>query len=414
MPMRIEKMVLAGYLAFQVSAMTVQNIPGIKDNLNDSAFAKTINLCAESYSQFGVKNRNSPLSCDSVKNLLYAAVGECSQRKNTPAVTLLTGLLWHYLYQLDVDSAFLKSDSLASHIMTVCPEIPEAAWLKGVNLIRAGRIKKGFALLDSLRAGGLVQNQNFLLDYAKLSALCFLPKKRTQSDSVIVFLSPTNNSKYNGLREEERIPFSETWRVYARTSRKLRMPAFTFGGSYTLSQPLSLLPLSFMLLPSIPNRAPQLKMNIDERIIKRFGPISTPLIYNPEASKYPMDVKIITDCSNSGLSLSDYMGSIVRNRFDIIKETGELRKLKAISLRCYNRSVYRNVPGEFCAFVTFDLKLSGNSSASSFHESKKTPPGKDDTVIVRYLIAMKTSDVVEEKAEAIFHDLLCQFDYFNN
>jgi hypothetical protein len=72
--------------------------------------------------------------------------------------------------------------------------------------------------------------------------------------------------------------------------------------------------------------------------------------------------------------------------------------------------VFRNVPGEFCAFVTFDLKLSGNSAASSFHESKRTPSGKDDAVVVRYLIAMKTSDTVEEKAEAILHDLLCQFE----
>jgi hypothetical protein len=75
--------------------------------------------------------------------------------------------------------------------------------------------------------------------------------------------------------------------------------------------------------------------------------------------------------------------------------------------------VFRNVPGESCAFVAFDLKLSGNSSGN-FHESKTIPHGKNDTLVVRYCIAMKTSDAVEEKAEAIFQDLLCQFTGFKS
>jgi hypothetical protein len=411
---QIEKIVLAGSVAFQVSAMTVRDIPGIKENREDSVFVGMINLHAEAYLQSEAENPYFPISQDSVKTALYtylSQLDEISSDRNSARHLLLKGLIWHYLYQLDVDSAFSMADRLASHAMKSYPDIPEAAWLKGINLIRATRIKKGFTILDSLRAGGLVQNKNFLLDYATLSALYFLPyNKHALSDSQIIFLSPASNVVHTGLREEENIPSSEKWQVYSRSSQQLKMPVFTFSGSYTLSQLLSLLPLSSVLLSSVPNSAPRLKMDIDERITKRFGPIPTPLVYDPEASKYPMEVKIIADCNKSGLSLPDYMGSIVRNRFNIIKETGDLRKLKAISLRCYNRSVFRNVPGEFCAFVTFDLKLSRNPS-NSFHESKRTSPSEeDDAVIVRYLIAMKTSDAVEEKAEAIFHDLLYQFE----
>jgi hypothetical protein len=407
MTLRIEKMVLAGYLVFQVSAMTVRDIPGIKDNPEDSALAGMIHLYAETYLQSEAENPYSPVSHDSIKTALYTSLSQLdgiSPNKNSARHLLLKGLVWHYLYWLDIDSAFVMADHLANSAMKSYPEIPEAAWLKGINMIQASRIKEGFTLLDSLRAGGLIQNQDFLLDYAKLSARCFLPPKRTQPDSIVLFLSPSNKDNYTCLREEERIPFCETWRVRDRSSKKFKMPMFTFGGSYTLSQPLSLMG------PPLPqDGASRLKISIDDSII---GRVKTPLLYDPEASKFPMDVKIIADCNNSSLSLPDYMSSIVRNRFDMIKETGDLRTLKAISLRCYNRSVFRNISGEFCAFVAFDLRLSRNPS-KSFHESKKTSPSKnDDDVIVRYLIAMKTSDAVEEKAEAIFQDIVCQFDRF--
>lgn len=411
MLMPVEKMVLAGCLVFQVSAMTVRDIPGSADNPGDSALAGTINLCDETFSQVKIKKTYSPVSHDSIKTALYTSLSQLdriSPDRNSARLLLLKGLVWHCLYRLNVDTAFFMADRLAASVMKSYPEIPEAAWLKGVNLIRAARIKEGFAILDSLRTGGLIQNQDFFLDYAKLSARCFLPLNRTLSDSVIFFLSSTDKSKHDNLREEERTPFSETWRVCARSSQKLKNSEFTFSGLYALSQPLSLLP---SLSP--PSSASRLKMDIDERIINRFGPIPTRLVYDPEASKFPMEVKIIADCSKPGVSLADYMGSIVRDRFDMIKETNELPKLKAISLRCYNRSVFRNVPGEFCAFVTFDLKLPANASGG-FHESKTKPSGKDDAVIVRYLIAMKTSDAVEEKAEAIFKELVCQFERMTN
>jgi hypothetical protein len=404
MLIQIEKMALASYLAFQISAMTVQDIPGIEDNPKDSVLAGTIRLYAEPYLQFKV---NSPLSQDSVKTTLYTSLKQLDE--GTPHRTsarrfLLKGLAWHYLYRLDVDSAFVMADRLANSAMKSYPDIPEAAWLKGINMIQASRIKDGFSLLDSLRAGGLILNQDFLRDYAKLSAKCFLPPKRTQPDSIVLFLSPSNKDNYTCLREEERTPFCETWRVRDRSSKKFKMPMFTFGGSYTLSQPLSL------MVPPLPqNSASRLKISIDDSII---GRIKTPLLYDPEASKFPMSVKIIADCNNSGLSLHDYMSSIVQNRFDMIRETGDLRTLKAISLRCYNRSVFRNVPGEFSAFVAFDLKLPKKFSDRTPEPNKKML-SKDD-LIVRYLIAMKTSDAVEEKAEAIFQDLLCQFGGFNN
>jgi len=407
---QIEKIVLAGSVAFQVSAMTVRDIPGIKENPEDSVLVGMINLHAEAYLQSKAENPYFPVSHDSVKTALYtylSQLDEISPDRNSARHLLLKGLLWHYLYQLDVDSAFSMADRVATSTMKSYPGIPEAAWLKGINLIRATQIKEGFTILDSLRTGCLIQSQDFLLDYAKLSALCFLPPKRTPSDSIIVFLSPTNKSKYNGLREEERIPFGETWRVCAQSLKMSKIPTFTFRGSYTLSRPLPLR-LSFSLL----NSSLRSKSPIDEQFIKKFGPLPTPLLYDPETSKYPMEIKIITDCSRTGESLPEYMGSIVQGRFDIIRETGELQKLKAISLRCYNKSVFRNVPGEFCAFVTFDLKLPGNASSRCLHESKTKSSKNDNDIIVRYLIAMKTSDAVEEKAEEIFRDLVCQFDCF--
>jgi hypothetical protein len=194
---QIEKIVLAGSVAFQVSAMTVRDIPGIKDNPEDSVLIGMINLHAEAYLQSEAENPYFPISHDSVKTALYtylSQLDEISPDRNPARHLLLKGLIWHYLYQLDVDSAFSMADRLATSTMKSYPGIPEAAWLKGVNLIRATRMKEGFRILDSLRTGGFIQNQDFLLDYAKLSARCFLPRKRALSDSTIVFLSPTKKA----------------------------------------------------------------------------------------------------------------------------------------------------------------------------------------------------------------------------
>jgi hypothetical protein len=385
--------------------MTLSDIPNSGNDRNQSAIVQELRPLVEPLFRWQLTYRDSSVARDSVRRALYTSIRQlnASPQKDNPEQILLKGLLWHYLYQLEVDSAFSMADSLATRVMRLCPQMTEAAWLKGINLIRAARIKRGFAILDSLRTGDRIQNSDFMSDYTKLSVQCFLPLRHSRLDSLALFLFFADSGTRATMNEEEVVPFSETWRVSAKSFPAAEMPELTFTASYTLYQPLLL-----MFPPYNPNSFARLKIAVDNNM---FHSVKEPLLYDPELLKYRMEITITADCNGPACPLNDYMRLIVSKDFDAVKQINDLPLLHAISLRCHNRSVFRNVPGESCAFVAFDLKLSGNSSGS-VHESKKLPSGKDDDLVVRYLIAMKTSDVVEEKAEAIFQDLLCQFAGF--
>jgi hypothetical protein len=387
--------------------MTLNDVPNINHDRNQSDIVRIVSPLVEPLSRWQSTYQNYPVLKDSVKRALYTSIRQldASPQNDDPEQLLLKGLLWHYLYQLEVDSAFSMADSLATRVMRSCPQMTEAAWLKGINLIRAARIKRGFAILDSLRSGDRIQNSDFMVDYTKLSVLCFLPLRHSMPDSLALFLFFAESGTRTTMNENEVVPFSEAWRVSAKSFPRAEMPELTFSASYTLYQPLPL-----MIPPYNPNSSSRLKLDIDS---KMFRPLAEPLLYDPELLKYKMEITITADCNGPACPLNDYMRMIVSKNFDAVKQINDLPLLHAISLRCHNRSVFRNVPGEYCAFVAFDLTLSGNPSGS-FHESKKKPPGKDDTLVVRYCFAMKTSDVVEEKAEAIFQNLLCQFAGLKN
>lgn len=387
--------------------MTLNDVPNINHDRNQSDIVRIVSPLVEPLSRWQNTYQNYPVLKDSVRRALYTSISrlDASPRKDDPEQVLLKGLLWHYLYQLEVDSAFSMADSLATLVMRSCPHMTEAAWLKGINLIRAAKIKRGFAMLDSLRSGDRIQNSDFMVDYTKLSVVCFLPLRHSRLDSLALFRFFADSGTRTTMNENEVVPFSEAWRVSAKSFPRAEMPELTFSASYTLYQPLPL-----MIPPYNPNASSRLELDIDSKL---FRSVTEPLLYDPELLKYTMEITITADCNGPACPLNDYMRSIVSKDFDAVKQINDLPMLHAISLRCHNRSVTRNVPGESCAFVAFDLKMSGKSSGS-FHETGKKPSGKNDTLVVRYLIAMKTSDVVEQKAEAIFQNLLCQFAGFKN
>ena len=118
-----------------------------------------------------------------------------------------------------------------------------------------------------------------------------------------------------------------------------------------------------------------------------------------------MSLKIMVDCSSTQLPLRDYLCTIVCNNHDIIEERKEPGMKDAVSLRCYDRSVFRTIPDDFYAFVAFDRLVAAKKTA----EAKKRGGRVENPVRVRYIIALTTSRAVEEKAETILRNVLDKF-----
>jgi hypothetical protein len=400
--MRLENsLLLAVILVFQTSCLTVKDIPGINNNHDVAAIALNIRTFAEPYAQRWMKSWGFPVSRDSVKHVLYTAIRQIDSlipHYDTPELLLMKGVAWHYLYQLEVDSAFAQSDRITTIIIKTHPELIEASWLKAVNLIRATRIREGFVVMDRVRNAALLENHDFLFDYAELSALCFLPKGFARQDILSAVLSTRPGEVRLKSSEKSLDPDGETWRVAAQTSYHDALPVFTFGTECLVHvSPM----LSFPLL--IGSTGPRLSMNLDRTAI---GTVSLPLIYDPDASEFPVEIRIIADCTRPVSSLSEFMFSVVNNKYDMIRNVSRPRNPGTISLRCYATSAIRSIPDEFCAFVAFET-ISRMAVDCFYRPAKKAP--LVDRVPVRYLIAMKTRRPAEAKAEAMLESMIGRF-----
>jgi hypothetical protein len=118
-----------------------------------------------------------------------------------------------------------------------------------------------------------------------------------------------------------------------------------------------------------------------------------------------MQMKISVDCSRTQLPLSEYLCTIVCNNFDVIEDKKTPFLEKSISLRCYNRSTFRGVPNTFYAFVAFDRFF----DASGDPEKRAKKRSASSILRVRYVISVKTSQAVEDKAEVILRTVLEKF-----
>ena len=276
--MRCAALANAFFLAMLLPAMTPGDLPNAGNDRTRSAISKELIPLAEPLFQWRT-DTGGPLSREPLKRALYASISLVATGSKGKAGErlLFQGLLWHYLYQLGIDSAFAKADDCAGRVMAAHAEIPEAAWLKGVNLLAGLRIRKGLLILDSLRSTGAEHNPDFLRDYMRLSARYFLPFGRSQPDSFIVFMPNKDSALGDTLQENERVPFGGRWEVQSRGLPKVNdgLPIFTFTGTYTLLKPF---PLSIDLpRPGDPHRSWPAIDALSRKCL------SNPLRYDPEA-----------------------------------------------------------------------------------------------------------------------------------
>ncbi|MDD5675604.1 MAG: hypothetical protein PHC61_15650 [Chitinivibrionales bacterium] len=398
----IAAFVLLAIAVLRAPAITLADIPFVCANRADSALVKNVARCAEPYARFWSPQWRYGVSRDSVKAVVYTALWQLDSSygpAGNPRALLLKALLWHYLYQLEVDSAAQKADNLAARVMRTTPTLPEAAWLKGVNLVRAGHVCNGFKILDSLRASQRLRRPDFLMDYAKLSALCFLPARCAALDTFVISMPSPRKSPTVYLRDDELQPSGQTWTVSAENSPNGGPPFFTFSSEYLLYGQIT---LAFPLL----SRSPALGLNvaIAEPFVRE---IRQPLVWDFDGQKYPMEIRIAVKCGKPETSLDQYLGSLVNNKYDVVTDAGELRHLNAASLRCYAQSIFRNISGRFDEFVVFDRRF--KEPASCFYRGN-TGIRTGDDFPVRYCIALSTRTAVSEKAGDIFKDFLTQFE----
>lgn len=398
--MRLKLSILFNILFFHtLFSFTVKDIPDTQ-LLNQPKLINYINNYIEPFSRCWIGLWNYPVSKDSVKSGILRSVSLIDKKndiKTKPAFILLKSLLYHYLYQLEVDSAFNKADSLLLLLMRSYPDIPQAAWLRGVHLVRGSRITEGFKILDSLRIGALIDNPGFLVDIKELSVICFLPAVFNGSHSTIYLQNEFESIQDFSLEEDELTPKIGNWRIVEQMKNKNDLSLFLFGCTYIFKPT--------MLLRYPENLPLKLDLNVSKEHLEK---VRLPLAF--EVDKLPCEavMEITADVSNHKDDQVDYLYSFIGNKFDVVRIMHERMPSPGISIRCYKRSIYSDLPGEFNAFAVFDLKLRKNRT-SLFYCGNDAKSSSKGTMEVRYLISMMSSTDVENKAEIIFRNMLNQF-----
>ncbi len=394
-------------LFFQVAfALSVKDIPD-----NQAEKKKIINIVdvvhqhAEPYCRYWKPNWESPALKNTVTTTLYYALSQIDSLRTGAdtdfAFSFLCGIIWHHLYQLEVDSAFTKADSIADFLYAMFPERQaEALWLKGINLVKAAQIQQGFRLLENVHTVKGMYNESFLRDYTALSAVCFLPGECINKDSVQLVLLPNKQSAPILFKQDELISRKETWQAVSDFSDSKRaIPTFIFSAEFSFYKPVKIVvhPL---------RRIYDYTLDVEIRN-EEIRPLPLQPLYDPFGQTFNSEIKVIVDQNTPGRSVEESAYEIVWNNFDRVKQVDEPDNFKGISLRCYKRSAFKNTPGEFYAYAVFDKNTYGN--CRNFYQPRKNNL-PEEPFHLRYIVAMKSSEAVEEKAELIFQDILNKFE----
>ena len=399
-------LLLSLLLLKDIRALSTENIT-FYNNDTSSRFSKIVTNVSsiEKLCAYWVPAWARDISKDSLKNVLYGAIEEINNSVETINlfdVSLFRGLLWHYLYQLEVDSGFNQANAIADELQNVYPDRIEGPWLKGINLVKASHLLNGFHILDSIRLSSNSLPNAFFQDYAKLSALALLPGQMQDFNSEILLSTHNKKSRMIQLNVDERTPQENNWKVISSTDTKNILPTFIFGAQFSLKKPIQL------LFPNLgKQRMFNLEIPIDETLAKY---VPQPLVFDPDAPPYKMELKIHVETKNVKSTLDRYVFDIVYKQYDEIKEVADLPNKNAIALKCYRRSLIKGIPGDYTAYYAFDRYLS-NSSPHFYHSEDKNT--KDTIIQLRYLVAMQTVQAVEEKADVLFTELFDRLQEFD-
>ena len=389
-------------IAFTISicsqAMDVDDIADLSKNVELSDLKRSVSVFIEPSLNKTVQKQDLSVSPDSLRKRLISVIKTLDSMKNNESQTqLFKALMWYYLSVLDVDSAFKKCNSITKKLITLHPDMGEAVWLQSLNLIQNGEYFSGLKKLDSISSSGIVKNPDIMSDYYYLASSIFLPEINMGSESSMQLFPSARRYSLTPLDQDESSPKNQSWQSVSNKENNKSSLTFTFGCNFFLRKEL---PLNFNFRES---DHPSLRLEVSKELI---GKVRGPLIFDVEETPWKAEMKIIISISESRSSLYEYVSNFVLNRFDAVKETNDARRVGGISLRCYNQSVFSNIPGDYYAFIAFDLPV---GCYYTKHNTKKKTSSGSNHFFARYLVCLKTKRCVENKAEEILQMVLSRF-----
>jgi hypothetical protein len=378
-------------------AMDVDDIPGLSKNTELSELKRTVSVSIEPLLKKTVQKQEPSVSPDSLRKQLNSIVKILDSMKNNESQTLLfKALMWHYLSVLDVDSAFKKCNTITKKLISSHPDLGEAVWLQSLNLIQNGEYFYGLKKLDSISSSGIVKNPDIMSDYYNFAASIFLPELNMGSESSIQLFPSARKYSLTPLDQEESLPQDQSWKSVSNKGKDKSSLTFTFGCNFLLRKEF---PLNFH---SWESDKLLLRLDVKKELLSK---VRGPLVFDVEETPWKAEMKIVVNVSESRTSLYEYISNFGLSRFSAIKETNDASRIGGISLRCYNQ-VFSNVPGDYYAFITFDLPV--GYYYINYSNKKKTSSGSNH-IMARYLVCLKTNRCVENKAEEILQMVLSRF-----
>lgn len=386
-------------ISVSTQAMSVNDIPGLNANVKLSDLKRTVSEYIEPYYNRTVENLNSPVSVDSLQKQLSSVIATLDSMENKfPQILLFKALMWHYLSVLNVDSASSRCNSITKKLISSYPDYGEAVWLQSLSMIQSGQYFSGLKKLDSISSLSTEKNPGIMSDYYKLALSLLLPEMNVGTDSSIQLYSSGRNYALTPLEQEESSPKNQSWHSVSKKEKGKSSLSFSLGCNFLLRKEF---PLDFY--SGLPTGHPLLKLEVNNEILRK---VIGPLVFDVDETPWKAEMKIVVDISESRISLNEFMFKLVSNRFDAIKETNDASRIGGISLRCYNQSIYSNVPGDYYAFIAFDMPVGRFNN--NYHIDRKK--SSSEPIVARYLICLKTKRCVENKAEEILQMVLSKFN----
>lgn len=377
------------------SAITTADLPRPISNETEKIIENISPI--ESFCSFWAPSWNHSISKDSVTRTIYNAIGITKKLKVTPfEKKLLEGILWHYLYQLDVDSAFEKSINLSDKLIKEYPNNFEGPWLKGISLIKGANLKSGFTLMESIRAKNDNLPQEFFKDYIKLSELVFLPEILSNLKEGSSVIDKGLQFKIVDLKIDERFPVSRKWTVTSESSLKDDFPMFRFSADFNLKK-------SFKInLPKIGKKKFSMKIPLKKEFQKE---LKDPLIFDPDAPPIKMNLNVMVEALDGKGSIESYMFNKIYKQFDIVKPI-KTDNNNMIIIKCFNKATMTGMDDKYIAYIAFDKPLERKDIKINPRKHNKTPKSG-----IRYVIGLSTSASVESKADTLLYEIARKISY---
>jgi hypothetical protein len=267
----------------------------------------------------------------------------------------------------------------------------EAAWLKGMQLVRSGNIFKGILFLDSLRISGL-EEERFLYEYAASVLRVLIPEKE-KKDQVSLLEGPPS------IEEDTVAPTALQWKVLSVNLNKNSLPSFSYGATYFFRKPYK---LTFNGL--LDCHRPGGLLRLDPVDSPAYGSCRYKELFT--VKREPVRVRVYIDLNNTDCSLFDYLKERVDGNYDSVAVKTDLAEYSALSLRCYRNSYMPGRDGIFAAYVTFDRRLGDISKVPFLKEGSKVQYALKK---IRFTIALETTDDIQPLAEAKLQKILKAF-----